>query len=124
MFPKTHDGSVFSDLHKDVYGFRPRGITFESMDEFEAEFERLVARLGEKQDEDEIRQAANWKRFNDQIESVQALVANCSVYHAVEIIADADGELDEFKFYGAERLEYTYDLRYGILKAFLKEHAE
>jgi hypothetical protein len=120
----SRDGDIFSDLHKDVYGFRPRGVTFESLDAFDAEYERLVVRLGEQQDEDEIRQAANWTRFQDKLEAIRDLVANCSAYHAVELLADADGELDDFKFYGAERLEYTYDLRYGILKAYLNANAE
>jgi hypothetical protein len=46
------DLSVYSDLHKDVYGFRPRGHVFASEAEFTAEFARLVVQLGEVIDEE------------------------------------------------------------------------
>lgn len=39
------DYSTFSDLYKDVYGFRPRGVTFATPEAFDAEFERLVRQL-------------------------------------------------------------------------------
>lgn len=41
MFPETHDGSVFSDLYKDRVGFRPRGITFESLEDFDRAMKEL-----------------------------------------------------------------------------------
>ena len=53
------DGSVcmiaddcYSDLHKDVYGFRPRGWNvWASVEAFDAEYARLVRRLGEQEDD-------------------------------------------------------------------------
>jgi hypothetical protein len=111
----SRDGDIFSDLHKDVYGFRPRGVTFDSPEAFDAEFERLVVRLGEQQDEDEIRQNANMERFAQRVLETMEL-CNCDQRRAVEIIADAEGELEDYKFYGPERLEYSFDLKYGSIK--------
>ena len=111
----SRDGDIFSDLHKDVYGFRPRGVTFDSLEDFDAEFERLVVRLNEQEDEDTIRQAANMEKFAQRVMETMEL-CNCDQRRAVEIIADAEGELEDYKFYGPERLEYSFDLKYGSIK--------
>ena len=44
---RISDAHTFSDLHKDVYGFRPRGVTFASVEAFEAEYTRLVELLSD-----------------------------------------------------------------------------
>jgi len=111
----SRDGDIFSDLHKDVYGFRPRGVTFDSLEDFDAEFERLVVRLNEQEDEDQIRQTANMEKFAQRVMETMEL-CNCDQRRAVEIIADAEGELEDYKFYGPERLEYSFDLKYGSIK--------
>lgn len=111
----SRDGDIFSDLHKDVYGFRPRGVTFESLEAFDAEYERLVAQLSDQIDEDKIRQDANMVKFAQRVMETMEL-CNCDQRRAVEIIADAEGELEDYKFYGPERLEYTFDLKYGSIK--------
>lgn len=111
----SRDGDIFSDLHKDVYGFRPRGVTFDSLEAFDAEFERLVVRLNEQEDEDTIRQSANMDRFAKRVMETMEL-CNCDQRRAVEIIADAEGELEDYEFYGPERLEYSFDLKYGSIK--------
>ena len=111
----SRDGDIFSDLHKDVYGFRPRYVTFESLEAFDAEYERLVAQLSEQMDEDKIRQDANMDKFAQRVMETMEL-CNCDQRRAVEIIADAEGELEDYKFYGPERLEYSFDLKYGSIK--------
>lgn len=111
----SRDGDIFSDLHKDVYGFRPRGVTFDTIEAFDAEFERLVVRLNEQENEDQIRQTANMEKFAQRVMETMEL-CNCDQRRAVEIIADAEGELEDYKFYGPERLEWTFDLKYGSIK--------
>ena len=111
----SRDGDIFSDLHKDVYGFRPRYVTFESLEAFDAEYERLVTQLSEQIDEDKIRQDANMDKFAQRVMETMEL-CNCDQRRAVEIIADAEGELEDYKFYGPERLEYSFDLKYGSIK--------
>ena len=119
----SRDGDIFSDLHKDVYGFRPRGVTFDSLEAFDAEFERLVGRLGEQQDEDAVRQSANLVKFFDRVLETMEL-CNCDQYRAIEIIAEAEGELDFFKHYGYERLEWVFDLRFGSIEEGLEGGTE
>lgn len=111
----SRDGDIFSDLHKDVYGFRPRSVTFESLEAFDAEYERLVAQLSDQLDEDKIRQDANMVKFAQRVMETM-VICNCDQRRAVEIIADAEGELEDYKFYGPERLEYTFNLKYGSIK--------
>ena len=111
----SRDGDIFSDLHKDVYGFRPRGLTFESIEAFDAEFERLAAQLSDQIDEDKIRQDANMVKFAQRVMDTMEL-CNCDQRRAVEIIAEAEGELEDYEFYGPERLEYTFDLKFGSIK--------
>jgi hypothetical protein len=111
----SRDGDIFSDLHKDVYGFRPRGVTFDSIEGFDAEYERLVGKLSEQIDEDKIRQDANMEKFAQRVMETMEL-CNCDQRRAVEIIADAEGELEDYKFYGPERLEWVFDLKFGSIK--------
>jgi hypothetical protein len=111
----SRDGDIFSDLHKDVYGFRPRYVRFDSLEAFDAEFERLVVRLNEQQDEDAIRQDANMVKFAQRVMETMDL-CNCDQRRAVEIIADAEGELEDYEFYGPERLEWKFDLKFGSIK--------
>ena len=116
----SHDGDIYSDLHKDVYGFRPRGITFASIENFDADFKNLVEKLSVQIDEDAIRQSANLKKFKERVAETM-LLCNCDKVRAVEIIADAEDEADAYKFYGAERLEWCFDLKFGALKQWLAE---
>jgi hypothetical protein len=117
----SHDGDIYSDLYKDVYGSRPRGATFASTEEFDADFERLVERLNEQQDEEAKQQVINRERFEQRVKDTMALVQGVDRVRAIEIIADADGELEDMKFYGYERLEYCYDLGYGYIKTTMQE---
>ena len=117
----SRDGDIFSDLHKDVYGFRPRGLTFDSTEDFDAEFERLVGRLSEQLDEDTVRQSANLDKFFERVLQTMEL-CNCDQYRAIEIIADAEGvSKDEFDFYGLERLEYLFGLKFGSIAKWVSE---
>ena len=111
----SRDGDIFSDLHKDVYGFRPRYVRFASLEAFDAEFERLVVRLNEQEDEDTIRQTANMEKFAQRVMETMEL-CNCDQRRAVAIIADAEGELEDYEFYGPERLEWKFDLKFGSVK--------
>ena len=111
----SRDGDIYSDLYKDVYGFRPRGVTFDSIEDFDAEFERLVGKLTEQNDEEKTRQDRNMEQFAQRVLETMEL-CNCDQQRAVEIIADAEGELDFYKFYGTERLEWVFDLKFGSIK--------
>lgn len=111
----SKDGDMFSDLYKDVHGFRPRYISFASVEEFDARYTELCAELSMQIEEDKVRQAANLEKFAERVRETMEL-CNCDQRRAVEIIADAEGELDEYRFYGPERLEWHFDLKYGSIK--------
>jgi len=115
----SRDGDIFSDLHKDVYGFRPRHVSFESLEDFDARYTSLCAELSMQLDEDRTRQSANLERFFDRVLQTMEL-CNCDKYRAIEIIAEAEDELDAFRDYGYERLEWVFDLKFGSIKLALE----
>lgn len=116
----SKDGDIYSDLYKDVYGSRPRYAQFASVEEFDKDFEYLCADLSMQLDEDRIRQQANLEKFKERVAETM-LLCNCDKVRAVEIIADAEDEADAYKWYGAERLEWCFDLKFGALKEWLAE---
>jgi hypothetical protein len=115
----SKDGDIYSDLHKDVFGFRPRSIEFVSIEEFDADFKNLVEKLSTQIDEDKIRQDANLEGFKVRVEETMRL-CNCDKVRAVEIIAEAEDELDAFHDYGYERLEWVFDLQFGSIGPYLE----
>jgi hypothetical protein len=119
----SRDGDIYSDLYKDVYGSRPRYAQFASTEEFDADFEALVNMLKHKDAEEAVRQSANLVKFFDRVQDTMKL-CNCDQYRAIEIIADAEGELDAFQFYGYERLEWVFDLKFGSIAKWLSENSE
>ena len=56
MFPQTRDGSIYSDLHKDAYGFRPRGelAMFKDIADFDEAWKRAADAL-EREVERDVR---------------------------------------------------------------------
>lgn len=111
----SNDGDIFSDCYKDVHGFRPRYIRFNSIEHFDECYTNLCAELSMQIEEDKVRQSANLEAFAQRVMETMEL-CNCDQRRAVEIIADAEGELDEYKWYGPERLEWHFDLKYGSIK--------
>jgi hypothetical protein len=95
-------------------------MTFESIEAFDAYYTELCADLSMQIDEDRIRQQANLEKFKERVAETM-LLCNCDKVRAVEIIADAEDEADAYKWYGAERLEWCFDLKFGALKEWLAE---
>ena len=122
---RSYDGSVFSDLFKDVYGYRPTGslAQFNSIKEFDAEFDRLSVKLSKLLDEERVIELHNFSEFVARVEDTMELVVGIDRVRAIEIIADAEDELENMKFYGYERLEWTLNLKYGSIKQWLEEAA-
>ena len=116
----SHDGDIYSDLYKDVHGFRPRGVQFDSLEDFNDCFESLVNDLNLANEQEKIEQEKNFKVFVSRIEKIQELVPGTSVVHAIEILADAEDETDTMKFYGYESLEYLFNLKFGSIKKWLE----
>ena len=119
---KSHDGDIYSDLYKDVYGSRPRYAQFESIEEFDKDFEFLVNRLNEQNEREAIEQQENFVGFVARVEETMQIVQNCTRERALQIIADAHGiSAEEFNFYGLEALEYKFNLKYGSIAKWVSE---
>ena len=119
---KSHDGDIYSDLYKDVYGSRPRYAQFESIEEFDKDFEFLVNRLNEQNEREAIEQQENFVGFVARVEETMQIVQNCTRERAIQIIADAHGiSAEEFNFYGLEALEYKFNLKYGSIANWVSE---
>ena len=118
----SKDGDIYSDLYKDVYGSRPRYAKFESIEEFDEDYEFLVKRLNEKMEQEREEQIVNFAYFETHVEEVQEIMNNCTRERAIEAIAEANGiDKEEFDFYGLESLEYKFDLKYGSIAQWLSE---
>jgi len=113
------DYATYSDLFKDVYGYRPRNVTFDSVEEFDADFQYLVRKLNEQLEEEREHQARSWDAFIARLDEIRDIVHDCSWEHAIEILADAEDQLDDIKVYGYESLEYHLNLEYDSIKKFL-----
>ncbi len=120
----SHDGDIYSDLYKDVYGCRPRGTTFESIEDFDKDFDFLAKCLDRMLEEEKAEKAIRWDGFLARINEIKQLVSNADTRRAVEIIADAEGiDKEEMSFYGWESLEWKLGLQFGSIKPFLAEAA-
>ena len=116
-FPETMDGDLYSDFYKSVHGFRPRGVTFDSMEDFESAWNR-IREEGERVWADEkAAQTKNVTKFEMRVLDTMNLLST-DRKHAIEVIADAEGCCDEYedkKYYDYDRLEYELNLPYGYL---------
>ena len=120
----SHDGDIYSDLYKDVYGCRPRGTTFESIEDFDKDFDFLAKCLDRMLEEEKAEKAIRWDGFLARINEIKQLVSNADTRRAVEIIAEAEGiDKEEMSFYGWECLEWKLGLQFGSIKPFLAEAA-
>lgn len=72
----TFDANLFSDLHKDVYGFRPRGHWFYDSnttdEERQAEWDYLCKRLEEQIDEENAAKAKALKDLYAQVADLRS----------------------------------------------------
>lgn len=120
----SHDGDIYSDLYKDVYGCRPRGTTFESIEEFDKDFDFLAKCLDRMIEEEKAEKAIRWDGFLARINEIKQLVSNADTVRAVEIIAEAEGiDKEEMSFYGWESLEWKLGLQFDSIKSYLAKAA-
>ncbi len=117
----SHDGDIYSDLYKDVYGTRPRYAKFVSVEEFDKDMEYLSKKLSEQLDQDRLDKEAHWVDFLSRIEATKQLVSNIDTTRAVEIIADSEEvSAEELSFYGWEILEWKLGLQFDSIKPYLE----
>lgn len=119
--------SVYSDFHKDVYGFRPRQIAMcacdydnaEQLAEALAYVEEQIARLHV---EAEHVFAEEKRRQDESIAEFEAYVSKCIELGAADRaaaiawICDRANVENERGTYGWERLEYVMDIPFGYIE--------
>lgn len=119
-FPDTHDGSIYADLFKDVYGSRPRNVVFESIEEFQEDYTYLCEQVSKQIDEEKRQKDACFAKFVERVEATQNLLSDCSRERAIEILADSEGNLDNLKWYGYEHTEWSWNIPFGSIKKWLE----
>lgn len=101
MTTYTYDENIFSDFHKDAYGFRPRGHEF--YDATPARKQEIWDSVGRawdiRQEEEAAEEARALREFSDLIESVIASGAGDRIT-ALQWLTDED------TFYGRRDVEY------------------
>jgi hypothetical protein len=112
----SHDGDIYSDLYKDVYGCRPRYAKFFSVEEFDEDFKFLSKKLNEQIEQDKKWQEKNRISFEIRINEIMFVTNNMNREDALRILAQAEDMEEDIKFYGWERMEYEFDLGYGYIK--------
>ena len=121
----SRDGSVFSDLFKDVYGYRPRGnlAQFNSIKEFDAEFDRLSVKLSEQLDEKRVRELHNFSKFVATIEEILTSKASSDMSYedAVLHLVVQLNLVEDVCLYGYEVIEHQLNIPYGSIDKFLEE---
>ena len=121
----SRDGSVFSDLFKDVYGYRPRGsiAQFNSIEEFDAEFDRLSVKLSEQLDEKRVRELHNFSKFVATIEEILTSKASSDMSYedgVLHLVVQLN-LVEDVCFYGYEVIEHQLNIPYGSIDKFLEE---
>ena len=112
----SHDGDIYSDLYKDVYGSRPRGATFASIEAFDEDFKFLMKQLNEaiKQEEEDQRRAVTL--FEIRLNEIMYLVNDTDRVNAIRLLAQAEGYEEDLEWYGYEKVEFEFNLPYGYIK--------
>lgn len=116
----SDDGSIYSDMFKDIYGGRPRHAMFASVEEFDQALKSLSAEMEREIAREKSAKKLALESFMQLIEDTKAVVIGCDTKRALELIAQAEGYTDEdMMFYGWEILEYNMGIDYGSVEAIL-----
>jgi len=111
----TFSTELFSDLHKDVYGFRPRGHWFYDAnttdDERQAEWDYLCKCLDRQIEEDNAEKAKAWDSFQEQVKQNLRFGAR-SEQEAIRWVVESLNPSEYDLRYGGEWVCYTMGLAY------------
>jgi len=98
---------MYSDIHKDVFGFRPRGIEFATLQDVHEAIQDLIPLLEEQETRRREEQADNWDAYKTRI---QKMATDLNIDQATAIRWDMEAEgidIRDYSFYC-----YLNDLSY------------
>jgi hypothetical protein len=116
LTPVEQQQECYSEMHKSLYGFRPRHATAEqwaSLEWLDAQIAELVKVAPAIQAADAAREQARITRFEGAVTRTMA-AGKCDRTTAIRWIMDAE---DEDCRRDPEYFEYTMGLPYGYLKS-------
>lgn len=102
LTPRESMIQIYSDFHKDAYGFRPRGIDYSSMtlEELEADFARFAEVCKENAEAEAKAEAKAVETFNASIASIVSMGAGnkaTALRWAAEAgVADSGWDMDYY----------------------------
>lgn len=108
------DGSIFSDLYKDIYGMRPRFFSFKNRKEFDSAFKQLA----EQAKEDAIERAKIYERNADDLDfMIENLQQDHTIDRATAIrwLIEAEN-LDPFDLQDREQFYFNMGLSWTEIK--------
>ena len=90
LTPREEMIQIYSDFHKDAYGFRPRGIDYDAMslEDLEADFARFAQVCKENAEAESAAEAKAVEAFNESVKKTIALGAG-NERTALRWLADA-----------------------------------
>ena len=100
LTPRESMIAIYSDFHKDAYGFRPRGINYDSMSlkDLEADFARFSEVCKENANAEAIAEAKAVEAFKASITSIISMGAGNEAtafsWTAEAGVAEADWDMD------------------------------
>jgi hypothetical protein len=123
MFPGKFSGSVYSDLHKDAFGYRPRGAAceFESIEDFDAAWAYAQAELESVMDREAQAAVEAKKTFEKRVYDVMDVMPRATRRDAIRLVLDAQGiSKADVAHYGYEYADYDFGLKYGTIKQMME----
>jgi hypothetical protein len=123
MFPGEFRGSVYSDLHKDAYGYRPRAIAceFADMADFDRAWARAEADLYSEMDRKISEQHEAREQFEKRVAEILMIMPRASKADVIRVMMQAQNISEEdVAHYGLEYADYEFGLKYGTLAKMME----
>jgi hypothetical protein len=108
--------NVYSDLHKDCYGYRPRDVEFDTLENFQKDFDYMAVVVLPRvmQDEDVAEQAAI-VTLEASITIIMNTVQGCTRQSAIRFLDEAEETGQDWGYF-----EYHMGVPYGYVEKEMK----
>jgi len=110
LTPLEQAHEIYSDMHKDAYGFRPRNdVSAWTLEDFEAEFAIMQKVIKEDMEREAAEQAASVAEFENRVLNLMHPGTNRE--RIIAWLMDAEGVNGDFEYFC-----YLNNLPYGYFK--------